>query len=127
MVNHTLLTAAASFFVAASATAQTITATIDAGKRGAPIQPLVYGMFVEHIGGLLEQGFRAELLDDRKFFYAVGDAGATGGRGGRGGPRRVWRAVGGDAAVRMDSANAYASRHAPRITVASAEAHGISQ
>ena len=104
-----------------------ITATIDGAAKGAPIQPLVYGMFVEHIGGLLEQGFRAELIDDRKFYYAVGEQPAAGGRGGRGGPQRRWQLVGAAGDVRMDSTHAYASAHVPRVTLASSEPHGISE
>ena len=110
-----------------AAEAQTITATIDGAAKGAPIQPLIYGMFVEHIGGLLEQGFRAEMLDDRKFYYAVGEPPATGGRGNRGGPRRAWKALGPDASVRMDSAHAYASAHVPRVTLAGNEQRGLGE
>ena len=107
--------------------AQAIVATIDAGQRGPAIQPLIYGMFVEHIGGLLEQGFRAELLDDRKFYFAVGQPAVATGRGGRGGGRRAWTVIGDEAAVRMDSTRAYASARAPLITVVSEEPRGIAQ
>ncbi|HEV8215100.1 MAG TPA: hypothetical protein VGP95_04675 [Gemmatimonadaceae bacterium] len=107
--------------------ADTIVATIDGSKKGPPVQPLIYGMFVEHIGGLLEQGFRAELLDDRKFFFAVGEPAPTIGRGGRNAIRRTWQAIGGDAGVRMDSAHAYASAHAPHIAPLGTHPRGISQ
>lgn len=110
-----------------AASAQTITATIDGTARGAPIQPLIYGMFVEHIGGLLEQGFRAEMLDDRKFYYAVGAQTTAGGRGNRGGQPRRWQPVGAMSAVRMDSAHAYASSHVPRVSLDANEARGISE
>ena len=106
--------------------AQTITATIDGTAKGTPISPLIYGMFIEHGGGLLEQGFRAELLDDRKFYFAIGQKGPT-----RPGPFRFaargWQPVGPADAVRMDSAHAYASGHAPLVTLAGAEPRGIMQ
>ena len=106
--------------------AQTITATIDGTAKGAPISPLIYGMFVEHGGSLLEQGFRAELLDDRKFYFAIGQKAPT-----RPGPFRLaargWQGSGAPSAVRMDSAHAYASDHAPLVTLAGAEPRGIAQ
>src|SRR4029079_19499007 len=87
--------------------AQTITATIDAGAKGAPIRPLIYGMFIEHAGSLLEQGFRAELLDDRKFYFAIGQKAPA-----RPGPFRLaargWEASGPAAAGRTDSPQPYA-------------------
>ncbi len=106
--------------------AQTITATIDATAKGAPISPLIYGMFAEHAGSLLEQGFRAELLDDRKFYFAIGQKPPT-----RPGPFRLaargWQWVGAAGAGRMDSARTYASAHVPLVTAAGAEPHGIAQ
>ena len=68
-------------FVAAHA--QPITATIDAAAKAAPINPYLYGMFVEQAGNMLEQGMRAELLDDRKFFFAIGQSAPAGARPGR--------------------------------------------
>jgi alpha-N-arabinofuranosidase len=106
--------------------AQTISATIDGSAKGTPISPLIYGMFIEHGGSLLEQGFRAELLDDRKFYFAIGQKAPT-----RPGPFRLaargWKAVGPADAVRMDSAHAYASSHAPLVTLAGSEPRGIVQ
>ena len=116
----------AAILLATSASAQTITATIDATAKGPPISPLIYGMFIEHAGSLLEQGFRAELLDDRKFYYPIGEKPPT-----RPGPFRLaargWQPVGPADAVRMDSVHAYASDHAPVVTLAGAEARGIVQ
>jgi alpha-N-arabinofuranosidase len=120
-----LLPIAATVFVA-NASAQTITATIDATAKGTPISPLIYGMFIEHGGSLLEQGFRAELLDDRKFYFAIGQMPPV-----RPGPFRAaargWRAVGPADAVRMDSAHAYASDHVPLVALAGDAPRGIAQ
>ncbi|MBW8771455.1 MAG: hypothetical protein JF589_17000, partial [Gemmatimonadetes bacterium] len=116
----------ATTLLAATGSAQTITATIDGGAKGTPISPFIYGMFIEHGGSLLEQGFRAELLDDRKFYFAIGQKAPT-----RPGPFRLaargWKAVVPADGVRMDSVHAYASDHAPLVTVAGAEPRGIVQ
>jgi alpha-N-arabinofuranosidase len=111
----------------AAARAQPVTATIDAAVKGAPINPYLYGMFLEHAGSMLEQGMRAELLDDRKFFFAIGQSAPAGTRPGRRGGARAWEALGAADAVGMDSAHAYASAHAPSVAVAGSEARGIVQ
>jgi len=46
-------------------------ANIDAAKLGPPISPYVYGQFLEHIGSLIYSSLWSEILDDRKFYYAV--------------------------------------------------------
>ena len=48
---------------------QPVNATIDVSKTGAPISKYVYGQFLEHIGGLVNNSIWAEMLDDRKFYY----------------------------------------------------------
>jgi alpha-N-arabinofuranosidase len=111
----------------AAARAQPVTATIDAAVKGAPINPYLYGMFLEHAGSMLEQGMRAELLDDRKFFFAIGQSAPAGTRPGRRGGARAWEALGAADAVGMDSAHAYASAHAPSVAVAGSEARGLAQ
>ena len=126
MPKRALLVVGAVIGLAGAARAQTISATIDAGVKSAPIQPTVYGMFIEHIGGLLESGFRAEMLDDRKFYFPVSVT-APAGLPTRRGALRRWLPLGPAGTVRMDSAAAYASDHAPRITVAGEEARGIRQ
>jgi alpha-L-arabinofuranosidase len=106
---------------------QTVTAVIDGGSKGAPIRAEIYGMFIEHAGNLLEQGFRAELLDDRKFYFAVGQNPPTNLRVGRRGAMRTWSVVGPASALRMDSVHAYASDHVPEIALAGSEPRGIRQ
>lgn len=44
---------------------------IDAAKVRAPINPFIYGQFIEHLGRCIYGGIWAELLEDRKFFYPV--------------------------------------------------------
>src|ERR1019366_5826648 len=67
------------FFLLAALTAsaqtsvpgQPVTAAIDVRKTGQPIPPFVYGQFLEHGGSLVYSSLWCELLDDRKFYYAV--------------------------------------------------------
>ncbi len=47
---------------------------VDATTVGAPISPLLYGQFIEHIGHGIYGGIWAEMLEDRKFFYPVSGA-----------------------------------------------------
>ena len=54
-----------------SAQNKPVNATIDALKTGAPISRYVYGQFLEHIGGIVNTGVWAEMLDDRKFYYPI--------------------------------------------------------
>ena len=119
---------------------QPVTATIDASKTGPPISPYVYGQFLEHIGSLIYNSLWSEMLDDRKFYYAVepvpaggSDFGQRGfgggrGRGGRGGagPGR-WNPVGPTNSVVMDTDNPFVGDHTPLITLAGEEPRGIRQ
>jgi alpha-N-arabinofuranosidase len=50
---------------------QTVHTTIDASKTSAPISKYIYGQFLEHIGGIVNNGIWAEMLDDRKFYYPI--------------------------------------------------------
>ena len=47
---------------------------IDAGRRRPPMSKYIYGQFIEHLGRCIYGGIWAEMLEDRKFFYPVGDA-----------------------------------------------------
>ena len=44
---------------------------LDAAAVGAPISPLIYGQFIEHLGRCIYGGLWAEMLEDRKFYYPV--------------------------------------------------------
>ncbi len=46
--------------------------SIDARKTREPINPYIYGQFIEHLGRCIYGGIWAEMVQDRKFFYAVG-------------------------------------------------------
>ncbi len=44
---------------------------LDLAKQGAPISPLIYGQFIEHLGRCIYGGIWAEMLEDRKFYFPI--------------------------------------------------------
>ena len=108
-----------------------IAVTIDPGKTRAPISPYIYGQFIEHIGDLVNRSLWAEMLDDRKFYYAINSEkpapppAAQGPMRGRRANR--WRPIGPDSAVAMDRDHPYVGEHTPLIGLAGAEPRGIQQ
>ena len=44
---------------------------IDVAQRGAPINPMIYGQFIEHLGRCIYGGIWAEMLEDRKFYFEI--------------------------------------------------------
>jgi len=122
----------AAFLCATAVFAQTpaVQATIDASKTGAPISKYIYGQFLEHIGGIVNNNIWAEMLDDRKFYYPVTSktpGGPAGPAWARRNPPRRWTPLGGDEFVTMDSKRAYTGDHSPRIRLSRTESHGIQQ
>ncbi len=118
---------------------QAVTATIDASKSGTPISPYLYGQFIEQAGSLIYSSLWCEMLDDRKFYYAVQPAppaNLTPGQGGPGGPgfgrrRGVgpgrWNPIGPADSVMMDTHDPFAGDHTPLVTLAGTEPRGILQ
>jgi len=91
-------------------------AAIDATQTLAPISKYIYGQFIEHLGRCIYQGIWAEMLEDRKFFYAVGDK------------ESPWKAVGEARNVRMNPVLPFVGVHVPEIRVkGTGEAGGIVQ
>lgn len=78
------------------------TVTINAATTGEPISKYIYGQFIEHLGRCIYGGIWAEMLEDRKFYYAVGAAPSP------------WKSVGG--AVKMDAKNPFVGEHTPVIS-----------
>jgi len=111
-----------------------VVARVDAAKTSAPISPYVYGQFLEHASRLVYGTLWSELLDDRKFFYAVGptpppekpDPRARFFGRGDPGPGR-WNPVGPGDAIVMDPVNPFAGDHTPLVKLAGAEPRGIRQ
>jgi alpha-N-arabinofuranosidase len=80
--------------------------TIRQGATRAPMSKYIYGQFIEHLGRCIYGGIWAEMLEDRKFFYSVGDK------------ESPWKPVGNAAAITMNSAAPYVGAHTPDITLA---------
>ncbi|HBF33529.1 TPA: alpha-N-arabinofuranosidase [Candidatus Sumerlaeota bacterium] len=129
---------------AAPTPSTTVEAVIDASKTSAPINPNVYGMFIEHAGGLVYTGMWAELLEDRKFYSPIGKApqapiDALSGPNiaqykekkswdvRRAAAPRGWFAVGSTEFITMDSEHAYVGDHSPAIKLSLNESRGIGQ
>jgi alpha-N-arabinofuranosidase len=109
-----------------TASAQTVTATIDASRTGQPITELVFGGFMEPA----TTGVWAEMLSDRKFFNRVTstpDPAAVTGGFGRRGPQRRWIPIGSDAFVVMDTTKPYVGEWSPLVRLDGTSPHGIGQ
>jgi alpha-N-arabinofuranosidase len=109
-----------------NAPANRISVTVDAAKPNAPISPYLYGQFIEHIGDLVNRSIWAEMIDDRKFYYAVNSTSEAppASRGRRPNP---WRPIGPDQFVTMDRDTAYTGQHSPAVKLDGAAPHGIAQ
>ena len=79
----------------AHAQAARVEAVIHADSAHAPISPYLYGQFLEHIGGIVNRGLWAEMLEDRKFYAPVVETEPPPQQRGFGPPSgRRWTAVG---------------------------------
>ncbi len=65
--------------------------TLDTAPRFDPISKYLYSQFIEQLGRCVYGGIWAEMLEDRKFFYAVGAPGSA------------WKADSGTVAMTTDS------------------------
>src|SRR5512139_3577557 len=79
--------------------------TVDVAKTRAPMSKYIYGQFIEHLGRCIYGGIWAEMLEDRKFFYAVSDAASP------------WKPVGGTASVSMNTTAPFVGAHTPDIAL----------
>jgi alpha-L-arabinofuranosidase len=126
----TSLTALLALVLAAQVDGQSLTATIDASRASPPISPRLYGQFIEHLGNIINGGFWAEMLDDRKFYYPITSRPpvrpANGGARFRGLMRR-WSPIGPDSSVVMDTADPYVGDHSPLIQLDASGPRGIQQ
>jgi alpha-L-arabinofuranosidase len=115
--------------ITASAQDQSVTATIDTSKTRPPISKLIYGQFLEHIGGIVNNNIWAEMLDDRKFYYPITSHPATEppGPSWRRTALRHWIPVGADEFVTMDTEHPYVGEHSPLVKLNAAKAHGFQQ
>lgn len=77
--------------------------TITGGKQYEPISKYIYSQFIEHLGRCIYGGIWAEMLEDRKFFYSVGEKASP------------WKAIDGGS-VSMERKNAFVNGHSPKVT-----------
>lgn len=109
-----------------------IVATIDATQVKDPISKYMYGMFIEHIGNLINHSVWSEMLDDRKFYFPI-DSKPEPRPAGAPNPTRQrmqykkWRPVGPDNFISMDATHAFVGEHSPEIKLETAAPHGIQQ
>jgi alpha-N-arabinofuranosidase len=122
--------------LASSATARAVAAepshaaAIDTTSQAEPISPYVYGQFIEHLGRCIYGGLWAEMLEDRKFYYAVDGRSPAwtlftpGPRSwdGEGHPyelltRSPWMVLGDPGAVTMETGAPFVGEHTPRIAL----------
>jgi len=77
---------------------------VDPAEQKAEMSPYIYGQFIEHMGHCIYGGIWAEMLMDRKFWYAPGQKGSP------------WQIAGTDKAEKglyMDETAPYTGRHTP--------------
>jgi alpha-N-arabinofuranosidase len=129
-----LLAALAAIFAtpALAADPRAIHATIDISKTHDPVSPYEYGMFIEPIGGLIARTLWAEMLDDRKFYYPVVEAGKDpppplSVEGHPGIVYRKWRPIEDASAVTMDTHDPFVGAQSVAVSLAPGRAHGIVQ
>lgn len=106
-----------------------VNVTIDATKTGAPISKYIYGQFLEHIAGIVNDNIWSEMLDDRKFFYPITShpPAEPVGPPWRRTARRHWMPIGAEEFVKMDADHPYVGEHTPLVKLSSTEPHGIQQ
>jgi alpha-L-arabinofuranosidase len=93
--------------------------SIDANNVGPPINPFIYGQFIEHLGRCIYGGIWAEMLEDRKFYFPITDkydpyrslkdtkfpvVGAS-----------PWQVIGPPGSVRMSKDKPFVGEHTPLI------------
>jgi alpha-L-arabinofuranosidase len=109
-----------------AAGAGSIQVAIDASKTGAPVNPMVFGGYMEPA----TTSVWAEMLSDRKFAKPVVAAkpAAAAASGGffrfRGEP---FRPVGPEGTVEMDTVKPFVGKHSPRVKLSGSEPCGIQQ
>jgi alpha-N-arabinofuranosidase len=90
--------------------------TVDAAKAGSPISKYIYGQFTEHLGRCIYGGIWAEMLEDRKFFDAVGAKDSP------------WKALAAPETVTMVRDRPFVGQQTPEIALAGdGQARGIVQ
>ncbi len=85
---------------------------IDARETKTPVSEYIYGQFIEHLGRCIYGGIWAEMLQDRKFYYAIGAE------------HSPWQLLGNAEAVRMVNEASYVGEHTPVLKPGAGIVHG---
>jgi len=127
--NPIIMLSALLFTTLCTAQIQPVHATIDASKTSVPISKYIYGQFLEHIGGIVNNNIWAEMLDDRKFYFPINShpPAEPSGPAWRRAALRHWVPIGADEFVSMDADHPYVGEHTPLVKLSSTEPHGIQQ
>jgi alpha-N-arabinofuranosidase len=75
----------------------------------------LYGQCIANLDRRPYGGGWAEMVEDRKFFHAIGQTGSP------------WQTIGADAAARMDAGGPFVGKHSPRIALSGGQVAGIAQ
>ncbi len=97
---------------------------IDVAQKGEPINPFIYGQFIEHLGRCIYGGIWAEMLEDRKFYFPITPEYDPYVRlGGMAESPKVpvvgrspWQITGAPDSVAMVKEGSFVGEHTPRIT-----------
>jgi len=103
----------------ATLTAAPLELKLDVAKTNAPINPFIYGQFIEHMGRCIYGGIWAEMLEDRKFYFPITAEYS---------PYRAltnsaypvvgaspWQIMGDAKSVSMEKQDAFVGNHSPRV------------
>lgn len=96
---------------------------VDSAKTGTPINPFIYGQFIEHLGRCIYGGIWAEMLEDRKFYYPITDRYAPyqASTGNLFPPVSAspWEIIGKPDSVTMVAKDAFVGEHSPLVRAGS--------
>jgi alpha-N-arabinofuranosidase len=143
MKNRIAITAAATLLLAATVklgaaqqnaenAPQQLKVEIDTQQSAQPVSRYEYGMFIEHIGALTYRSLWSEMLDDRKFYFAIKPEESQATAPAQGGPfrnmqLRKWLPIGPAEAIVMDKDHPFVGEQSPRIELDASTPHGIRQ
>ena len=112
---------------ALAAPAGNIQVAIDAAKKGKPINPMIFGGYMEPA----TTSVWAEMLGDRKFARPVVSSQPAAAPGnapaGFRGFREPFRPVGPEGTVEMDTVRPFVGKHSPRVKLGGSDPRGIQQ
>lgn len=115
---------------AVTATSTPLKGVINVNKKFPPINPYMYGGFLEHGANIINHTMWAEVLHDRKFYYGVLQKEEP-----KPDPKdfrasmayiHKWTSVGSPSDITLDEKNAYVGKHSPAIKLSSTPT-GIAQ